>query len=97
MAEQPREQWATRAGFLLAAIGSAVGLGNIWRFPAIAYENGGGAFLLPYLIALLSAGIPLLIMEYAIGRKYRMSPPPLCAGWPGRQRQSGGGRWRSPS
>ncbi|WP_103509222.1 sodium-dependent transporter [Streptomyces sp. SM13] len=75
MAEQPREQWATRAGFLLAAIGSAVGLGNIWRFPAIAYENGGGAFLLPYLIALLSAGIPLLIMEYAIGRKYRLSPP----------------------
>ncbi|MFD3738589.1 transporter [Streptomyces sp. CB00316] len=75
MAEQPREQWATRTGFLLAAIGSAVGLGNIWRFPAIAYENGGGAFLLPYLIALLSAGIPLLIMEYAIGRKYRLSPP----------------------
>ncbi|MGW8060707.1 sodium-dependent transporter [Streptomyces ziwulingensis] len=75
MAEQPREQWATRTGFLLAAIGSAVGLGNIWRFPAIAYENGGGAFLLPYLIALLTAGIPLLIMEYSIGRKYRRSPP----------------------
>lgn len=75
MTEQPREQWATRTGFLLAAIGSAVGLGNIWRFPAIAYENGGGAFLLPYLIALLTAGIPLLIMEYSIGRKYRLSPP----------------------
>ncbi|MGQ4728706.1 sodium-dependent transporter [Streptomyces sp. Ju416(a)] len=75
MTEQPREQWATRAGFLFAAIGSAVGLGNIWRFPAIAYENGGGAFLLPYLIALLTAGIPLLIMEYAVGRKYRLSPP----------------------
>ncbi|MGW6583188.1 sodium-dependent transporter [Streptomyces globisporus] len=75
MTEQPREQWATRTGFLLAAIGSAVGLGNIWRFPAIAYDNGGGAFLLPYLIALLTAGIPLLIMEYAIGRKYRLSPP----------------------
>ncbi|MEU0097676.1 sodium-dependent transporter [Streptomyces sp. NPDC006267] len=75
MTEQPREQWATRTGFLLAAIGSAVGLGNIWRFPAIAYENGGGAFLLPYLIALLTAGIPLLIMEYTIGRKYRLSPP----------------------
>ncbi|WP_435238618.1 sodium-dependent transporter [Streptomyces sp. YPW6] len=75
MTEQPREQWATRAGFLLAAIGSAVGLGNIWRFPAIAYDNGGGAFLLPYLIALLTAGIPLLIMEYAVGRKYRLSPP----------------------
>ncbi|MEI7033620.1 sodium-dependent transporter [Streptomyces pratensis] len=75
MTKQPREQWATRTGFLLAAIGSAVGLGNIWRFPAIAYENGGGAFLLPYLIALLTAGIPLLIMEYTIGRKYRLSPP----------------------
>ncbi|MFH9132743.1 sodium-dependent transporter [Streptomyces sp. NPDC017524] len=75
MTVQPREQWSTRTGFLLAAIGSAVGLGNIWRFPAIAYENGGGAFLLPYLIALLTAGIPLLIMEYTIGRKYRLSPP----------------------
>ncbi|WP_175407212.1 sodium-dependent transporter [Streptomyces sp. TRM64462] len=75
MTEQPREQWATRAGFLLAAIGSAIGLGNIWRFPAVAFENGGGAFLLPYLVALLTAGIPLLIMEYTIGRKYRMSPP----------------------
>lgn len=75
MTQQPREQWATRTGFLLAAIGSAIGLGNIWRFPAIAFENGGGAFLLPYLIALLTAGIPLLIMEYTIGRKYRLSPP----------------------
>ncbi|MEU3253960.1 sodium-dependent transporter [Streptomyces sp. NPDC006997] len=71
----PREQWSTRTGFLLAAIGSAVGLGNIWRFPAVAYANGGGAFLFPYLIALLTAGIPLLIMEYAIGRRYRTSPP----------------------
>jgi NSS family neurotransmitter:Na+ symporter len=75
MAERLREQWSSRTGFLLAAIGSAIGLGNIWRFPAIAYENGGGAFLLPYLIALLTAGIPLLIMEYTIGRKYRLSPP----------------------
>ncbi|MFD3686701.1 sodium-dependent transporter [Nocardiopsis sp. NPDC058631] len=75
MAEQPREQWGTRAGFLMAAIGSAVGLGNIWRFPYIAYENGGGAFLLPYLIALLTAGIPLLVLEYSIGHKYRSSAP----------------------
>ncbi|NEE00329.1 sodium-dependent transporter [Phytoactinopolyspora halotolerans] len=70
-----REQWATRSGFLLAAIGSAIGLGNIWRFPYVAYESGGGAFLIPYLIALLTAGIPLLIMEYAIGRRSRASPP----------------------
>ncbi|MHC0431050.1 sodium-dependent transporter [Streptomyces sp. O3] len=75
MSNQPREQWGTRAGFLLAAIGSAIGLGNIWRFPAVAFDNGGGAFLLPYLIALLTAGLPLLIMEYSIGRKYRQSPP----------------------
>ncbi|GAA1465361.1 sodium-dependent transporter [Nocardiopsis exhalans] len=75
MGQQPREQWGTRAGFLLAAIGSAVGLGNIWRFPYIAYDNGGGAFLLPYLIALLTAGIPLLILEYSIGHRYRSSAP----------------------
>ncbi|WP_017726375.1 sodium-dependent transporter [Halalkalibacterium ligniniphilum] len=70
-----REQWGTRAGFVLAAIGSAVGLGNIWRFPYVAYENGGGAFFLPYLFALLTAGIPLLIMEFTLGHKYRGSAP----------------------
>ncbi|UED86524.1 sodium-dependent transporter [Streptomyces profundus] len=76
MAEQPqREQWGSRLGFLMAAIGSAIGLGNIWRFPAVTYEHGGGAFLVPYLLALLTAGIPLLILEYTIGRKYRSSPP----------------------
>ncbi|CAM2943718.1 sodium-dependent transporter [Saccharomonospora xinjiangensis] len=75
MHAEHREQWGTRAGFLMAAIGSAIGLGNIWRFPYIAYENGGGAFLVPYLAALLTAGIPLLIMEYSLGHKYRATPP----------------------
>ncbi|SFL96094.1 sodium-dependent transporter [Salibacterium qingdaonense] len=70
-----REQWGTRAGFILAAVGSAIGLGNIWRFPATAFENGGGAFFIPYLFALLTAGIPLLIMEFTIGHKYRGSAP----------------------
>ncbi|KGX86693.1 sodium-dependent transporter [Pontibacillus litoralis] len=70
-----RGQWGTRAGFLLAAMGSAIGLGNIWRFPATAYENGGGAFFLPYLFALLTAGIPILIMEFTIGHKLRGSAP----------------------
>ncbi len=70
-----REKWGTRAGFLLAAMGSAVGLGNIWRFPYVAYEGGGGAFLLPYLIALLTAGIPLLILEYTLGHRFHGSPP----------------------
>ncbi len=70
-----RSQWGTRAGFVLAAIGSAVGLGNIWRFPAVAYENGGGAFFIPYLFALLTAGIPILILEFTMGHKYRGSAP----------------------
>ncbi|MGI2329292.1 sodium-dependent transporter [Planococcus sp. YIM B11945] len=70
-----RSQWGTRAGFVMAAIGSAVGLGNIWRFPYVAYENGGGAFFIPYLFALLTAGIPILIMEFTIGQKFRGSAP----------------------
>jgi neurotransmitter:Na+ symporter, NSS family len=74
--EQPaREEWGTRLGFLLAAVGSAVGLGNIWRFPYVAWENGGGAFFVPYLFALLTAGIPLLVLEYAIGHRFRGSAP----------------------
>ncbi|WP_181349538.1 sodium-dependent transporter [Thalassobacillus sp. CUG 92003] len=73
--EKNRAQWGTRVGFLLAAMGSAIGLGNIWRFPATAYESGGGAFIVPYLFALLTAGIPLLIMEYTLGHKYRGSAP----------------------
>ncbi|QFT90466.1 Sodium:neurotransmitter symporter family protein [Bacillus sp. THAF10] len=70
-----RPQWGTRAGFILAAVGSAIGLGNIWRFPATAYDNGGGAFFVPYLFALLTAGIPLLILEFTMGHKYRGSAP----------------------
>ena len=52
---KPRETFSRRSVFVFAAIGSAVGLGNIWRFPFVAYDNGGGAFLLPYLVALLTA------------------------------------------
>ncbi|MGP9845014.1 sodium-dependent transporter [Brachybacterium sp. 107] len=70
-----RGAFTGRTAFIFAAIGSAVGLGNIWRFPAVAYENGGGAFILPYLIALLSAGIPLLFLDYAIGHRWRGSAP----------------------
>lgn len=72
---EKREQWGSRTGFIMAAIGSAIGLGNIWRYPYIAYENGGGAFLIPYLFALLTAGIPILILEYGIGQKMRGSAP----------------------
>ena len=70
-----RDQWGGKLGFILAAIGSAIGLGNIWRYPYVAYENGGGAFLVPYFIALLTAGIPVLILEYSLGHKYRSAAP----------------------
>ena len=66
-----RDQWNSKIGFVLAAIGSAVGLGNIWRFPYIAATNGGGAFLLPYFFVILTAGIPILILEYTIGKTYK--------------------------
>lgn len=70
-----RERWSSRSSFLFAVIGSAIGLGNVWRFPYIAYENGGGAFLIPYLIALITAGIPLMILEYYVGHFTQSAPP----------------------
>ncbi|RUA05990.1 MAG: sodium-dependent transporter [Fusobacteria bacterium] len=77
--EENRGQWGSRSGFILAAIGSAIGLGNIWRFPYVAASNGGGAFLIPYLVALFTAGIPLLILEFAMGHKIRSSAPGVFA------------------
>ncbi|MFA7165678.1 MAG: sodium-dependent transporter [Desulfoplanes sp.] len=74
-----REQWGSRVGFILAAVGSAIGLGNIWRFPYIAYENGGGAFLIPYLFAMLTAGIPFMILEFGVGHKFKGSAPRIFA------------------
>lgn len=70
-----RETFSGRNAFIFAAIGSAVGLGNIWRFPYTTYENGGGAFIIPYLVALLTAGIPLLFLDYAIGHRHRGGAP----------------------
>lgn len=70
-----RAHWDSRTAFVLAAIGSAIGLGNIWRFPYICYKYGGGAFLIPYFVALLTAGIPLLILEFAIGHRMEGSAP----------------------
>ena len=70
-----REQWGSRVGFILAAVGSAIGLGNIWRFPYMAYENGGGAFFIPYLFAMITAGIPFMILEFSMGQRHRGSAP----------------------
>jgi NSS family neurotransmitter:Na+ symporter len=72
-----REQWQSQLGFILAAVGSAIGLGNIWRFSYMAYDNGGGAFLIPYVVALVTAGIPLLILEFGIGHE-RIGSAPLA-------------------
>ncbi|MDP8266936.1 MAG: sodium-dependent transporter [Candidatus Aceula meridiana] len=73
----PRPQWRSRMGFIFAALGSAVGLGNIWRFSYLCYKNGGGAFLIPYGIALLVVGVPLMILELGLGHKMRGSTP-MC-------------------
>lgn len=74
-AELDRGRWATKTGFLLAAMGSAIGLGNIWRFPYVVYSEGGGAFLIPYFVAIATAALPILILEYSLGHKYRRGAP----------------------
>ncbi len=66
--------WSSRWTFILAATGSAVGLGNIWKFPYITGENGGGAFVLVYLVCIALIGIPIMVAEVLIGRRGRMSP-----------------------
>lgn len=75
-----RSEWASRSTFILAAVGSAVGLGNAWRFPGLLAEYGGGAFILVYLVAMIVLGIPLLTMELAIGRKMRQGAPGALRG-----------------
>ncbi|XP_038560529.1 sodium- and chloride-dependent GABA transporter ine isoform X2 [Micropterus salmoides] len=73
-AEAQRPRWSGRLEFILASVGYAVGLGNVWRFPYLCYSSGGGAFMIPYLIMLILCGIPLLFMEFAIGQYTRLGP-----------------------
>lgn len=63
-----RERWSSRLAFYFAAVGSAVGFGNVWRFPSLVYEYGGAAFLLPYLLALFLVGLPILVLEISLGQ-----------------------------
>ncbi len=72
MPEQ-RDHWSSRAGFVLAAAGSAVGLGNLWKFPYITWENDGGAFVLVYLICVVVVGLPIMIAEIMLGRGSQIS------------------------
>ena len=70
----PREQWSSRTGFILAAVGSAVGLGNMWRFSYLTAENGGAAFVVLYLVLTVLVGLPVLLAEMALGRGSGKSP-----------------------
>ncbi|MDA3970612.1 MAG: sodium-dependent transporter [Desulfobulbaceae bacterium] len=70
-----RGQWQSNMGFLLAAIGSAIGLGNVWRFSYMAHQYGGGAFLVPYIVALIVAGLPIILLEYGLGHQEKGSSP----------------------
>jgi NSS family neurotransmitter:Na+ symporter len=72
--QQSRETWGSKAGFILAAAGSAIGLGNIWKFPYITGENGGASFVLIYLICIAVIGLPVLIAEILIGRTTQRNP-----------------------
>ncbi len=85
--DQPREQWASRAGFILAAVGSAVGLGNMWRFSYLTAESGGAAFLVLYVGITLLVGLPVLLAEFALGRGSGKSPIGALAHY-------GGSGWR---
>tara|TARA_Y100000741_G_scaffold33785_1_gene23926 strand:- start:19027 stop:20574 length:1548 start_codon:yes stop_codon:yes gene_type:complete len=69
-----REQWGSRLGFIFAAAGSAVGIGNIWKYPSMAGQNGGGAFTVVYLICILIVGLSIVVAEFVIGRKTQLSP-----------------------
>lgn len=73
MASNSRERWATHSGFIFATIGSAVGIGNIWRFPYLVGENGGGAFLLSYVVVMVLFGLSFMMLEFAVGRYYQTS------------------------
>ncbi|MHC4640995.1 MAG: sodium-dependent transporter [Planctomycetota bacterium] len=73
--EEQRESWGTRGGFVLAAVGSAVGLGNLWGFPYKLYSYGGGAFLIPYILALVVVGIPVMVLEFSIGHYTQRAAP----------------------
>jgi NSS family neurotransmitter:Na+ symporter len=87
MEARSREGWGTKAGFLLAAIGSAVGLGNMWRFPYAVSDKGGAAFVILYILMVFVVGVPIMLSEFAVGRRTRLSPIDAL-------RETGGPSWK---
>lgn len=81
-----RDHWSSRLGFVLAAAGSAIGLGNLWKFPFIAWQNKGGAFVLTYLLCIAAVGLPIMMSEILIGRRTQKSPV-------GAMREAAGPAW----
>eukprot|EP00076_Gallus_gallus_P045903 XP_025011441.1 sodium-dependent serotonin transporter-like [Gallus gallus] len=73
----PRDKWSKKMDFLLSVVGFAVDLGNVWRFPYICYQNGGGAFLIPYTLMAVFGGVPLFYMELALGQFHRTGAIPI--------------------
>ena len=91
---QPRDHWSSNAGLVLAATGSAIGLGNLWKFPFITWENNGGAFVLVYLICIAAVGLPIMMAELLIGRRSQKSAvgalkDAVASKWPGGRRLGG--------
>ena len=73
MTNSKRSEWNSNIAFIMAMISSAVGLGNIWRFPNVLYSNGGGSFMIPYIVSLFLLGISFVLVEYAVGYKFKIS------------------------
>lgn len=88
MEARSREGWGTKTGFILAAVGSAVGLGNMWRFPYAVSDKGGAAFVILYVLMVFAVGVPIMLSEFAVGRRTRLSPIDAL-------RETGGPRWMS--
>ena len=83
-----RESWGNHFEFFLSSLGLAVGLGNVWRFPYVAYENGGGTFMVPYIIMLFIVGLPCLFVEQSVGQYARVGANKVRQKFP-----SGNWRW----
>ena len=84
-----REQLGSRLGFIMLSAGCAIGCGNVWKFPWMCGQNGGGSFMLIYLLCLVILGIPALVLEFSIGRAAQTSPFSCTVSWKSQDRNGG--------